>query len=135
MMTIDEIKSMMIDPLQYGFIAERPREAIVVLLYEIDRLNHSRGDIGKALMAVRDEILSAIEQYPYPDGLMCALTEEVGELARAMMSEPRDNIRSEAIQVAATAIRIAMDGDPTLDGIRAKRNADAPFPPIPLYTP
>lgn len=135
MLTIDEVRAMMVDPAQYGCIGERPRAAITVLLFEIDRLNHSQGEVGHALMDVRDEIINAIEQYPYPDGLMCALTEEVGELARAMISEPRERVWSEAIQVAATAIRIAMDGDPTLDAIRAKRNADAPLAPIPLYKP
>jgi hypothetical protein len=106
------------------------------LIHEI-KWQHSndRGEIGRTLILVREEALSALEQYSSPDGLMCALTEEVGELARAMMSEPRENILAEAVQVASLAIRIAIEGDPTLNGIRAKRNADAPFPPIPLYTP
>ena len=70
------------------------------------------------------ELDFAREKFPDPDGLMTALTEEVGELAKALMDEPMDNVYREAIQVAAMACRIATEGDPTLDAIRFKRGAD-----------
>lgn len=89
--------------------------------------------MGELLQGIRKEAMQGIESYPDANGLMVALMEEVGELARAMMSEPRDRVRDEAVQVAALAIRIALEGDPTLDGIRARRNADTPLLPIPLF--
>lgn len=95
----------------------------------------TKGPMGELLQSIRKEAMQGIESYPDASGLMVALMEEVGELARAMMSEPRDRVRDEAVQVAALAIRVALEGDPALDGIRAKRNADDPLPPILLYGP
>lgn len=95
----------------------------------------TKGPMGEMLQSIRKEAMQGSESYPDASGLMMALMEEVGELARAMMSEPRENIRAEAVQVAALAIRIAIEGDPTLDAIRAKNNADFPLPPILLYGP
>lgn len=95
----------------------------------------ARGPIGEVLQDVYTEITRGVESYPDASGLMVALMEEVGELARAMMTQSRDSVRSEAAQVAALAVRVAIDGDPTLAEIRAKNNADAVLPPIPLYEP
>lgn len=82
-------------------------------------------DLQRFLEDVRVEVERATTKFPSPDGVMCALTEEVGELAKAMMDEPRHRVRAEAIQVAAMAARAAIEGDPTLDPIRERRNADA----------
>ena len=76
------------------------------------------------LRDVFGEIERAIEKFPQPNASMCALTEEVGELAKAMMDEPRTRVWREAVQVAAMAARVAVEGDPTLDATRAARNAD-----------
>ncbi len=70
------------------------------------------------------EVKLAQEKFPDPCGNMTALVEEVGELAKALMEEPKENVYKEAIQVAAMACRIATEGDPTLDAIRLKRGAD-----------
>lgn len=88
-------------------------------------------EIDKTLDEIYQETIRGIENFPDPSGLLAALVEEVGELARAMMSEPVERIRAEAIQVAALALRIVADGDPTLNGIRAKNNADNPIAPTP----
>lgn len=93
----------------------------------------TKGPMGELLQSIRQEAMQGIESYPDASGLMVALMEEVGELARAMMSETRDRVKDEAVQVAALAIRIAIEGDPTLDAIRARRNADKPLPSIPLF--
>jgi len=95
----------------------------------------AHGPIGSMFKRIHYEATTGMESYPDPSGLVVALMEEVGELARAMMSEPRENIRAEAVQVAALAIRIAIEGDPTLDGIREKNDADFPLPPILVYGP
>lgn len=73
---------------------------------------------------VLGEVDSAQEKFPRPDMVLAALMEEVGELAQAVMERERafivktsptawtrDNIRKEAIQVAAMALRLAVEGD------------------------
>jgi NTP pyrophosphatase (non-canonical NTP hydrolase) len=73
---------------------------------------------------IRAELASARERFPSSAGAMCALTEEVGELAKAVLDEPRARVRAEAIQVAVMAIRIALEGDPTLDQVRYDRGQE-----------
>lgn len=82
-------------------------------------------DVNSVLNAIAEELGRAHTAFPSPAGCMCALTEEVGELAKALLDEPRDRVRAEAVQVAVMAIRIATEGDPTLDAIRRERRADA----------
>ncbi len=76
------------------------------------------------VLQILSELQFAREKFPSPDGLMTALTEEVGEVAKALMDEPKEDVYREAVQVAAMACRIATEGDPTLDGVREKRGAD-----------
>ncbi|MCH7650678.1 MAG: hypothetical protein IIA63_05895 [Nitrospinae bacterium] len=73
---------------------------------------------------LKNEVEFARGKFPEPDGLMTALTEEVGELAKALLDEPRENVYKEAIQVAAMALRVATEGDPTLDQVRIRTGAD-----------
>ena len=61
---------------------------------------------------------------------MVALTEEVGELAKALLDESRERIRAEAIQVACVAIRIIEEGDCTIEDWRNKRQALPPLPEV-----
>lgn len=72
---------------------------------------------------VLDEIVRATTKSPQPDASMCALTEEVGELAKALMDEPSASVYEEAVQVAAMAARVAVEGDPTLNATRSRRNS------------
>jgi len=65
-----------------------------------------------------EEVHRARKKFPSAEGSMCALTEEVGELAKATLDESPQRIRREAIQVAAMAVRVATEGDPSLDAIR-----------------
>lgn len=67
------------------------------------------------------ELLRARSKFPAPNLNMCALTEEVGELAQALLHTRFGgrcagwtNVRKEAIQVAVMAIRIALEGDPSI---------------------
>ena len=79
------------------------------------------------LRDVELEVARAKEKFPSSDGSMCALTEEVGELAKAYLDEPWVNVWDEAVQAAAMCARVATEGDPTLNPIRADRgNTDAP---------
>lgn len=69
------------------------------------------------------EVAAAREKFPDSGGSMTALTEEVGELAKAMLDESSDRVRREAIQVACMAARVALEGDPTLAPYRTERGA------------
>ena len=77
----------------------------------------------KTLTDIYDEVVSARAKFPSRAGLLCALTEEVGEVAKALMDEPYENVYNEAKQVAAMAIRLMEECDPTLHGVRKARGA------------
>lgn len=67
------------------------------------------------------ELMKARMKFPDPICSMTALTEEVGELAKAMLDESPERIRKEAVQVAVMAIRVALEGDPSINEYRARR--------------
>jgi len=73
---------------------------------------------------IADETHGARLKFPDPRGLMMALTEEVGEVAKALADESPERIREECIQVAAMAIRLAEEGDPTQDWVRHQRGQE-----------
>ena len=72
---------------------------------------------------IDDEIARARKKFPQPNALLAALTEEVGEVAEALMDKSWDEVTKECVQVCAMAIRIIHEGDPTLNETRAKRGA------------
>jgi len=76
------------------------------------------------LVNVEQQLLFAKNKFPDPYGCMTALTEEVGELAKALMDEPSNNVYKEAVQVATMAMRVALEGDESLDYIRRMRSAN-----------
>lgn len=80
------------------------------------------------LIEVAHEHERAVGLFPSSEASMCALTEEVGELAKAMLEESPERIRKEAIQVAVMAMRVAIEGDPSLDGYRERIGAAAHAP-------
>lgn len=68
------------------------------------------------LSAITAETLRARIKHPGRKHLLAALTEEVGELAQAILQDkPREAIEREAIQVAAVAVRIIEEGDEAFD--------------------
>lgn len=71
------------------------------------------------------EVVSEYEwarvNFPSSEFSMTALTEEVGELAKALLEEPLENVRAEAKQVAVMAVRVALEGDPSLADFRERR--------------
>lgn len=88
-----------------------------------------------------DQILAELERarakFPGANATFAALVEEVGELGKALMEEPRANVRNEAVQVAVMAMRVILDGDQTFDAWRAAKNLDplsfgAPKSPLEL---
>lgn len=80
--------------------------------------------IGQFLLDVDAEVKRAQKKFPSSDGTLCALTEEVGEVAKAVLDEPWERVYREAVQVAAMAARLALEGDKTLGPIREMRDAD-----------
>ena len=69
---------------------------------------------------VFDEVGRAVAKFPHPNPTLAALTEETGELARAVLhirekkSDDWQTVYREAVQVAAMACRVALEGDPTV---------------------
>lgn len=75
-------------------------------------------------LEISTELEQARNKFPDPSLSMAALTEEVGELAKAMLDEPKDRVRAEAIQVAVMTIIVATEGDPSFDEHRKERELD-----------
>ena len=86
--------------------------------------NQSTADMNE-IQALWAEINAARSKFPSPELLMTALTEEVGELAKAFLDEPMANVRKEALQVACVAMRIYREGDPTFSDFRKRKGLDA----------
>lgn len=73
------------------------------------------------LHAVAAEVTRARTKFPGGRYLLAALTEEVGELAQALLQgKPKDEIEKEAIQVACVAIRIIEEGCPEFADLSAE---------------
>lgn len=73
------------------------------------------------VMLLKTEVERARKKFPDNAGSMCALTEEVGELAKALLDEDSSRIFAEAVQVACMAFRVANEGDRTLNEYRKTR--------------
>lgn len=58
---------------------------------------------------VVDEVMLACQRYP-EQPTMAVLVEEVGEVARALQDESRNELYVECVQVAAMAMRLALEG-------------------------
>lgn len=84
------------------------------------------------------EIERAATKHPGPNPNLAALTEEVGELAEALLDARKSQlhggcirafewqcIREEAVQVATMAFRVAFEGDPSLSVVPEDAPADA----------
>lgn len=87
--------------------------------YGIDRgFGYSNSPHGSTVSDIAEEVMRARDKFPGNRFLLAALTEEVGELAKAMLQKrPRAEVIREAEQVAAVAIRIIEEGDSTFDDI------------------
>ena len=72
--------------------------------------------------AVLDGVARARAMHPVCG--FVAVAEEFGEVARALQEESPARVQSECIQVAATALRLALEGDPYSDAARGARGLD-----------
>src|SRR5690606_36510565 len=86
--------------------------------------SEAQGDAGALAAEILAELRRALEKFPGDNVTTLALVEEVGELAKATFEESRDRVREEAIQVAAMAMRVVLDGDQTLDAWRESKGLD-----------
>jgi hypothetical protein len=77
--------------------------------------------LGDLLWEVGREIQRARGLFPDPNLLALAFGEEAGELTKAVLEEPLDAVRKEAIQAAAMALRLVLDGDPSTDTHRERQ--------------
>jgi len=77
-------------------------------------------DIHNFLFEVEQEVKRAQKKFPDNNASSMALGEEYGELAKALLSEPWENVYKEAIQTAAMCARVALEGDTALHQYRAK---------------
>lgn len=73
------------------------------------------------LAEVKAEILRAQSKFPANSLATIALTEEVGELAKALLDESPERVRAEAVQVACMAFRAGIEGDKSVVAHRNKR--------------
>lgn len=76
------------------------------------------------LFDVERELSKAREKSPDAQASLAAATEELGELAKALLSESPERIYHEAVQLATMAARIATDGDRSLNDYRVHHGVD-----------
>lgn len=77
-----------------------------------------------ALNELVEELERARAKFPSTEHMMVALSEEHGELAKALLDEPWERVRAEAIQVACCALRIATESDTSLNAFRLGKGLD-----------
>ena len=89
--------------------------------YGIDRgFGYSDSMHGSSASDLAEEVMRARQKFPGRRFLLAALTEEVGELAKAYLQREGDEaVRKEALQVACVAMRIYEEGDETFDDVTA----------------
>jgi hypothetical protein len=73
------------------------------------------------LKAVAAEVKRARKLFPGENATNAALVEEVGEVSTALMFEPWNAVIAEAVQVAAMACRLSVEGDSTFKEWRWKK--------------
>lgn len=99
------------------------RAEVASLLHDLSWLDGAARPERETLAALSDEVKRTRAKFPGNRFMLAALTEEVGEVARALLQRKGSaEVRREAIQVAAVALRIVEEGDASFDDIT---NAEA----------
>ncbi|WP_303713763.1 hypothetical protein [Brevundimonas naejangsanensis] len=73
---------------------------------------------------VRAELARARSKFPGDRIMTLAMAEEFGELVKAVLDEPSSDVRKEAVQTAAMAARVVLDGDASVNDWRAAKGLD-----------
>lgn len=76
------------------------------------------------LAEVRAEIVRARAKFPGDQIMTLAMAEEFGELCKAVLDEPAAEVRKEAVQAAAMAARVVLDGDSSVQAWRERKGLD-----------
>ena len=82
-------------------------------------------EIDVFLSDVQAEFYRGRAKFPGNELKTVALSEEFGELVKAVLDETAADVRKEAVQVAAMCLRLVMDGDSSVDGWRERNGLDA----------
>lgn len=73
---------------------------------------------------VREELIHARSKFPGDRIMTLAMAEEFGELVKAVLDEHSSAVRKEAVQTAAMAARVVLDGDASVNEWRAAKGLD-----------
>lgn len=73
---------------------------------------------------VRAELTRARALFPGDRIMTLAMAEEFGELVKAVLDEHSSDVRKEAVQTAAMAARVILDGDASVNDWRAAKGLD-----------
>lgn len=82
-------------------------------MHGLKNVGYANSCESSTLDAIAAEVMKARDKFPGTRFLLAALVEEVGELAEAIGASDKKDIRKEAMQVCAVAIRIIEEGDAT----------------------
>ena len=84
----------------------------------------AQDQVAQLLEEIAAEVRRARAKFPGRRLMTLALSEEYGELCKAMLDEPAERVRREAVQTACMCIRVVLDGDESVDAWRAARGLD-----------
>jgi len=108
-------------------------------LNEITVVAQQSDPVEDFLDQVRAELARARSKFPGDRIMTLAMAEEFGELVKAVLDEHSSDVRKEAVQTAAMAARVVLDGDASVNDWRAAKGLDpltggaaAPTPGITL---
>jgi hypothetical protein len=83
-----------------------------------------QSDVAAFLAEVEAELARARAKFPGDVVRTLAFSEEAGELVKAVLDEDAANVRKEAVQAAAMAARIVLDGDGSVTEWRERKGLD-----------
>ncbi|WP_312218889.1 hypothetical protein [Brevundimonas sp.] len=93
-------------------------------LNEITAVALQSDPVEDFLDQVRAELARARSKFPGDRIMTLAMAEEFGELVKAVLDEPSSDVRKEAVQTAAMAARVVLDGDASVNDWRAAKGLD-----------
>nr|WP_313634442.1 hypothetical protein [Brevundimonas diminuta] len=93
-------------------------------LNEITAIALQSDPVEDFLDQVRAELAHARSKFPGDRIMTLAMAEEFGELVKAVLDEHSSDVRKEAVQTAAMAARVVLDGDASVNDWRAAKGLD-----------
>lgn len=93
-------------------------------LNEITAVALQSDPVEDFLDQVRAELAHARSKFPGDRIMTLAMAEKFGELVKAVRDEHSSDVRKEAVQTAAMAARVVLDGDASVNDWRAAKGLD-----------